>query len=177
MTYTSTRVLFKRTGTNQKMGHQLKNREAIDRKISKIKEKRRLISKGRKRRKKTRKQLKRCEKFFRGLMRTHLRFPELNEKWVQYFFQDQNGETVLVEEYMAKGTENLMPKMKRIPLSKAQRAHMSTGGYGYIIYICPTNNFDKGHARFVVDFNKDRSEPYEKHNGDFRASRTHSLKR
>lgn len=74
-----------------------------------------------------------CIEFLGGILKTHacLDIPKHDSDESLYFFKDQKGESVLIEEL--EPSPDLMPEMKRIPLAQAQTKEMKHSEYGYVI--------------------------------------------
>jgi hypothetical protein len=74
-----------------------------------------------------------CIKFLGGILKTHSRadIPNHDSDESLYFFKDKKGESVLIEEL--DPSPDLMPEMKRVPLSHALTKEMKDGHIGYVI--------------------------------------------
>jgi hypothetical protein len=140
------------------MPNRLKTRKKFSECIKDLINKKTLVKKSIERQKQRLEQFEKCESFLRGLLRTHSRLPKRGDKKPQYFFQNQKGDFVLVEEFLGKNTEQLLPNMPRCPLSETQKAKMKDGKLGFVIFVSPLNDFEVGHARFIVNFDAMKSE-------------------
>jgi hypothetical protein len=140
------------------MPNRLKDRAEFDKCINETITKQNLIQKSIHRQKKRLKQFKKCESFLRGLMRTHSHVPRKGDMRPQFFFHNKNEELVLVKEFLGEDTEQLLPNMPRCPLSETKRAKMKDGKEGFVIFVSPFNDFEVGHTRFIVSFEKMKSE-------------------
>lgn len=95
---------------------------------------------------KTIKCLEVCIKFLGGILETHSQtnIPNHDSNESLYFFKNQEGESVLIEEL--EPSPDLMPEMKRIPLSEALTEEMNCGHIGYVIqrvkFSYPTGHHD-----------------------------------
>ncbi len=108
------------------------------------------------------KRLKRCEEFLRGLLRTHTHLPAKGDMRPQVFFQDIEGNPVLVREFLVPETETTLLKMKTIAAKETRMIKMKNGNTGFLLFVCPFNDFKAPHFRIVVDFNTMTSEDYKK---------------
>jgi hypothetical protein len=74
-----------------------------------------------------------CIKFLGGILKTHSRadIPNHDSDESLYFFKNQQGEPVLIKEL--EPSPDLMPEMKRIPLSEALTQKMKGREIGYVI--------------------------------------------
>lgn len=98
--------------------------------------------------------------FLKGVLDTHSRsgIPKHDSKESLYFFKDEKGETVLIEEL--EPSPDLMPEMKRIPIKQALTTKMSSGEHGYVVqkvFFC----YPEGsHELLIISFEKNVFEKF-----------------
>jgi hypothetical protein len=121
--------------------HNPLDRKNLEDSVFSLESRKKQLSEEKKRIEKTSRCLEVCSLFFGGILKTHSckDIPKHDSGESLFFFKDQNGESVLIEEL--KPSPDLMPEMKRIPLAQAMTKEMTVGGLGYVIqrvlFACP----------------------------------------